>query len=155
MQSVYIKKPHHKQETDVSCLPACARMLLEFHGIAVSERTLCKQLSTKSFGTYPLDVLTLNKTPPGIQARIDFWSLNELLAYIAKNKVPCIVPLWTGPLDYWDGNYPHAVLVTGFDDDRITLNDPFFDENEFNVSIDSFVEAWYLYDGLVITITKK
>ncbi|MCI0695757.1 cysteine peptidase family C39 domain-containing protein [candidate division KSB1 bacterium] len=79
MPSVFISKPHHKQQIKMSCLPACAKMLLGFIGNPIEEAALRELLKTdKITGTPALNILALNASLSGIKAEIHFWSLVDL-----------------------------------------------------------------------------
>ncbi|MBN1352471.1 C39 family peptidase [candidate division KSB1 bacterium] len=94
MPNIFINKPHYKQETDISCIPACLKMLLEFFNIKVSEAELRTKLKTKPSGTHIINILSLSEIY-SIYAKIEFWSLEELKTYLNDNKIPCIVLVWT------------------------------------------------------------
>lgn len=73
---------------------------------------------------------------------------NELFAEISRTQVPVIVFVDTGPL-------PHVLLVVGYDEDVVIVNDPFFDEAEISVPFDNFVKAWGLNGNYMIVIKKR
>ncbi len=154
MPNVYISKPHHKQEQDSSCIPACVRMMLEFFSIKVSESELRLQLKTKPFGTHIINILTINDEPYGIHSAIEFWSLTELKNYLETSKTPCIVTLWTEFLNHWNSECLHAVVVHGFDDKHVIINDPNFGQKEFYIPFEPFLNSWQINDGLVILLKR-
>ena len=154
MPKVYIQKKHHKQETNFSCVPACLKMMLDFFGINLPESNLILTLKTKPYGTHIINILNINNEKYEIYSAIEFWSLDELLAYLKKNRTPCIVPVWTDFLDYWDSECLHSVVVHGYDEKNILINDPFFEKKEFVVPIDDFINAWQINDGLAIIFKK-
>jgi len=155
MPNVYIKKPHHKQEQTSSCIPACVKIMLEFFGIKLSESELRLKLKTKPSGTHIINIFTLNDEPYGIYSTIEFWSLTQLKAYLEKSKLPCIVMLWTEYLNHWDSECLHSVVVHGFDDSHIIINDPNFTQKEFYVPFEDFLNAWQINDGLVILFNRS
>ncbi|MCI0513124.1 cysteine peptidase family C39 domain-containing protein [candidate division KSB1 bacterium] len=128
-------------------------MILEFFQIKVSESELRKKLKTKPFGTHIINVLTINETY-GIQAKIQFWSLEELKNYLKHEKIPCITLVWTEHLANWSNACMHAVVVCGYDDDHVIVNDPYFENQDFYIPFHDFINAWQVNDGLV-TIFKK
>lgn len=155
MPRIYINKPHHKQEKDSSCIPACVRIMLEFFGIKMSESELRLKLKTKHFGTHVINIFSINDEPYGIYSAIEFWSLNQLKAYLETYKTPCIVTLWTEYLDHWDSECLHSVVVHGFDDKHIIINDPNFEQKEFYVPFEHFLNSWQINDGLVILFKRR
>lgn len=149
MPNVYIKKPRHKQEKDFSCIPACLKMVLEFFNKTVAEAELRTKLKTKPFGTHIINVLSL-KEIYGIQATIEFWPLEELKAHLAKFKTPVIALDWTEYLAHWKQNCLHSVVVVGFNNEHVIINDPNFDEKEFLIPFDDFINAWQTNDGITL-----
>ncbi|MDW7680863.1 MAG: cysteine peptidase family C39 domain-containing protein [bacterium] len=155
MPNVYIKKPHYKQEIDSSCVPTCLRMMFEFFGIKVSESELRKKLKTKSFGTHVINIINITDEDYGIHTDIEFWSLTELKYYLKTFKRPCMVMLWTEHLTHWDIDCLHSVIVNGFDDNNVIINDPYFNQDEFHIPFEAFLKSWQLNDGLVILFHRS
>ncbi len=157
MPSVSISKPHHKQQLNMSCLPACAKMLLDFTGNTTEEATLRALLKTDQFGGTPaLNILALNAALPGAKAEIHFWSFVDLQEYLETKRHPCIVAVRTHSLPHWkQTDSRHAVIVHGFDDKHVFLNDPYFDETEFPVSSNAFITAWSALGNIAITIERR
>ncbi len=156
MPSVSINKPHHKQEHEASCLPACAKMLFNFLGNPIKESALRDLLATDEMGTSALNILMLNASLPGTKAELHIWLLKDLINYLAEKQQPCIVTVITTALPYWDeADLSHAVVVCGFDDEHIFINDPYFDDEEFAVSIDTFLTAWFEAKNIAITIERR
>ncbi len=156
MPSVSINKPHHKQEHEASCLPACAKMLLNFLGNKIEENTLRDLLVTDEGGTSALNILMLNASLPDTKAELHIWLLMDLINYLEEKQQPCIVTVVTTNLPYWDeAEHSHAVVVCGFDEENIFINDPFFDAEEFTVPIEAFLAAWSETENLAITIERR
>jgi len=130
-------------------------MVLEFFGIAVSESALRAKLKTRPFGTHVINILTINDEPYGLETAIEFWSLEQLKAYLAKYKTPCIVTVWTEFLMHWNTACLHSVIVNGYDDEHVIINDPNFDEREFYIPYEDFLTTWQLNDGLVLTFKRS
>ncbi len=157
MRSVSISKPHHKQQLNTSCLPACAKMLLDFIGNTIEEAALRGLLGTDEYGGTPaLNILALNASLSGVKAEIHYWSFVDLQDYLEAKRHPCIVAVRTNSLPQWKGtNSRHAIIVHGFDDKHIFLNDPYFDETEFPVTINAFIMAWSALGNITITIERR
>jgi len=81
MASVFIKKPHHKQEPKWSCLPACSKMLLSFLGNTFKEGILRSLLGTDENGTSALNILMLNASLSNTKAELHHWLLINLKEY--------------------------------------------------------------------------
>jgi hypothetical protein len=60
------------------------------------------------------------------------------------NGWPCIVPIKTGELGYWDKiASDHAVVMVGMDVTSVYLNDPAFSPAPIQVSLGEFELAWF------------
>ena len=139
--------------TLVACLRACAKMLLNFLGSEIDESTLRNLLVTDDYGTPALNMLMLNASLPDTKAELHIWLLKDLLNYLEDKQQPCIVTVITTALPYWDeADLSHAIVVCGFDEENIFVNDPDFDEEEFVVPIDAFLAAWSEAKNIAITI---
>lgn len=150
-----LQVPHHKQETDHSCLAAAARMVLEFNGLQIAESKLRSLLKTKPAGTNPLNVNNLKDL--GVEPRVLFSGLDELQSFLSQGK-PCIALLWSGELSYWDSSkyfdYLHSVVAVGYDDQNVLVNDPAFSNHPIMVSYEEFSEAWSYSQQLLILVEK-
>lgn len=154
MQKVYIKKPHHKQEKDYSCVPACLKMVLKFFDISVDESELRTKLKTRFFGTHIINILFIKETY-GIEAKIEFWSLEELKTHLDKFRTPCLALVWTEHLAHWKQACIHSVLVIGYDNEHVIINDPNFEEKDFYILYEDFISAWQVNDGLMVTFKQR
>ena len=150
-----LKIPHCKQESDHSCLPACIKMVLSYFGVQKREQEIRSLLKTRPAGTNPLNVVRLRKW--NLEASVTFSNLEELKSYLIQKKPP-IVLLWSGKLSYWDSNeyldFLHAVVVIGYDDEMIVVNDPAFDDSPKTVQVYEFLEAWSYSQQMLILIEK-
>jgi ABC-type bacteriocin/lantibiotic exporter with double-glycine peptidase domain len=145
--------PHHKQERDYSCLPACVKMVLAYHGLEKNEAELRILLKTRPGGTSPVQVIW--RLPElGFDASVELGSESALHNYLHSN-VPCIVHVWTPPLPYWDSEAIHALVVTAIDDRNVLVNDPVLADGSKEVPLDAFLEAWAATDHFMIIITKS
>ncbi len=43
--------PHHSQEEEYSCTPACVRMVLAYYGLSLPEADVAQSLGTTTAGT--------------------------------------------------------------------------------------------------------
>ena len=131
--------PHHKQNSDAMCLPACAAMALAYLGRELKQKKLAKLLGTTELGTMSSNITRLAAL--GLTVEYEEGSAIKL-RHLLSQDIPCIVFLWTGNLSYWQINTPHAVVVVGMTEDTVLLNDPAFNDAPVRVSLGEFLLAW-------------
>lgn len=155
--TVLLRKRHFKQELQASCVAAAARMLLDYHGIfGVSEAELRRILKTKAHGTHLFNLLFLKDEKRwNLDVEISEGSLDTLFAAISLHKIPVITFVNTASLPHWDEMAYHVVLVVGYDEESVIINDPFFDENELQVPIANFLKAWGKNASYMVVIKKS
>lgn len=146
-----IPVPHYQQERDYSCVPACVRMVLAFYGQDHAESDLRTLLKTRSAGTSAANVMLMLPTL-GFDVAVAFATFYEL-EQIIRAGTPCVVQVWTEHLSYWDTSWMHDVVVVGFDNDLMLVNDPAFPDAPQAVLRDEFMAAWSAADRLLIRIT--
>jgi ABC-type bacteriocin/lantibiotic exporter with double-glycine peptidase domain len=115
--------PHLEQEQDYTCVPACVRMVLAFHGHWVSERALSDLLDTDVTGTRFRDIARVAEL--GFTVNIATGSLEDP-GRITREGFPCIARIKTVqlpryPLPPW---LPHAVVVSGAAEAEVFILDP-------------------------------
>jgi ABC-type bacteriocin/lantibiotic exporter with double-glycine peptidase domain len=118
-------------------------IVLAHLGKDVSYRRIKNLLKTKSFGTPGHHLLHL--TELGLQVLYREGSMEELKAHLAKGD-PCIVLVRTKDLNYWNSATDHALVVVGFDERSIFVNDPAFDNHPIAVPLVNFELAWMAFD---------
>lgn len=151
MPNVLLPVLHHKQVGEFNCLPACACMVLRYFGQRADEFALAKRLGTTERGTPGSRLLRLHSA----QMEVNFAPLTLPLIYVQLHLgSPVIVLVQTIFLDYWQEDFAHAVVVVGYEDGYIWLNDPAFDIAPQRASIDGFLAAWGEFDYLCGTFTK-
>ena len=131
--------PHHRQTQQADCLPACVAMVLDYLGRPLDYDTLLRILGTTSYGTIARRVLRL--TGPELNVIYSEGGLADLKAYLDR-RLPVIVLVKTGELPYWTYNTLHSVVVVGYDDSHIYVNDPVFDQIGLPVPTGDFELAW-------------
>jgi len=152
MQKIFLNVTHFKQNKQYTCVPACVRMILDYLGFDLDEERISEILSTTPRGTKAINITRLQDIGVDVVLRsASLFDLRNLL----REKVPCIVFLWTGNLEYWDMVCWHAVVIVGLEEDAIYINDPFFSDAPKKVVIDSFLEAWSHYDFILAEIRKR
>jgi ABC-type bacteriocin/lantibiotic exporter with double-glycine peptidase domain len=126
-------------------------MVLSYLGQKVSERKLASRLGTTPLGTPGRRLLRLNSS----KLDVFFGPLTLPLIYnhIAAGT-PVIVLVKTIFLDYWQTDLAHAVVVVGYDDQHLLLNDPALDDAPQCATPDGFLAAWCEFDYLAGVIRK-
>jgi uncharacterized protein YvpB len=61
----------------------------------------------------------------------------------------------TTPLPHWNETTYHVLLVVGYDEESVIINDPIFDREEIRVPIAIFLEAWGKTENYMAFIKKK
>jgi len=135
----FLRVPHRLQEEDTGCLAACAQMVLDYLGIGISQAALNRLLGLTSIGTPYSNIRRL--TALGVKVNIHSGDENDLRAAI-DNSMPPVAFVKTGDLPYWQGNTSHAVLLVGYDDEAVYINDPIFASAPQRVGWDEFMLAW-------------
>jgi ABC-type bacteriocin/lantibiotic exporter with double-glycine peptidase domain len=139
MPSGLLNVPHFKQEFNHSCVAACVRMVLAFHGHNLPEADLRQLLNTKSSGTPARNLTAVASL--GFLVQLSPSNL-ALLGAAVTTGLPPIVFLDTGVLDYWQVDCAHVAVVVGIEDTSVYLNDPFFDTAPQQTSLATFQQAW-------------
>ena len=78
---------------------------------------------------------------------------DDLRAAIDRNQPP-IVFLFTGDLPYWPENTSHAVVVVGYDEETVLLNDPEFDDAPQRAGWNEFMLAWGEHDYVYALVSR-
>ncbi len=144
--------PHYKQSTPYTCLPACVRMILAFHGHAHTETELAQAFSTVPLlGTLPENVVS------GLEAMgyHSLWFENaslERLRLLVAHGWPSIALVRAADLPHGVAGL-HAVVVIDLTDDAITFLDP-TQSHATRLDLSAFVRAWAKLDhqGLVVWV---
>lgn len=123
MPTVLLPIPHFEQSQHGYCLPACVRMVLAYQGRQMREQELAEILGTQSFGT-PISHVNILQAYQ-YQVTYRSFSETELKTYLLQG-IPVIVRVWTGMLTYWTEETFHVVVVVGYDEAQVYLNDPAF-----------------------------
>lgn len=131
-------------------------MLLNFLGDPIEEVTVRDLIGTNRKGTSAINIIMLNASLPKIKAELQHWSLAKLQKFLESKRQPCIVAVKTNLLPYWKGKAGrHAVVIHGFDDKRVFINDPYYKDKEFRVKIKAFMAAWSALGNIAITIERR
>jgi ABC-type bacteriocin/lantibiotic exporter with double-glycine peptidase domain len=125
-------------------------MILDYLGVQVAYDRLLKLLKIEPFGAsaYNLRYLSSLGLNTGIDVR-DMTSLRELI----QLDTPVIALVDTGELPYWSQKTNHVVVVVGFNEEQIFVNDPAFANHPVAVDQVAFELAWLGFDYLSAVIT--
>lgn len=150
MPNALLSVPHFEQSRDGYCLPACVQMVLAYLGKEKSEAELISLLRTASFGT-PISAVSHLRE---LGLRVTLGSFNEswLEAQLLEGN-PIIARVWTTMLTTWTIDTSHVVVVVGFDETFVYLNDPAFTSAPQVVTWNSFLAAWAEFDETSILIS--
>jgi ABC-type bacteriocin/lantibiotic exporter with double-glycine peptidase domain len=141
----WIQKTHHKQENQVSCVPASLAMVLSVYGIQISQSELRGQMGITPRGTQisdeALDNIRLSQWDLQHQLQYDC-TLDDLKTDIANGNPPIVV-IRSSYLPHAEDDLLHAVVAIGVDEQQIYLNDPLREETTpVQMRLDLFMEAW-------------
>jgi uncharacterized protein YvpB len=127
-------------------------MVLSYLSQEVDEADLAVQLGTTELGTPGNRLLRLNRA--GWQ--VDFGPLTLPLIYDRLNdSTPVIALVRTLFLDYWQTDMAHVIVIIGYDDQYLLINDPEFDEAPQQATPTGFLAAWGEFDFLAGTIRRR
>ena len=145
---------HYPQEHATSCIPAVVRMVLSFWSIEQNELVLSQMLQSEEEGTSIFNIKFLQEAGIGITVWVGEMDVEELKQNLDQG-VPVIVAVWTANLLYWKVNRPHAVVVVGYDEKTVYLNDPKFPDAPQTIAWDNFLAAWDEFGRFGALIRKQ
>jgi predicted double-glycine peptidase len=126
-------------------------MALGYLGRATDYAQLIQLLKIKSFGAPAGNIrllTTLGVTP--IYSQTDMPGLETLL----QQQQPVIVFVRTGDLPHWTYNTDHALVVVGYDENNVYVNDPDRQNAPIAVPRNNFELAWLERDYYYASITR-
>jgi ABC-type bacteriocin/lantibiotic exporter with double-glycine peptidase domain len=144
-----LNTPHRLQEEEAGCLAACAQMLLQHIGVEATQSGLNRLFGLTSIGIPYSNIRRLEQL--GVHVEVAAGDDAALRSAIDRNQ-PVIVFVKTGDLSYWSDNTPHAVVVVGYDDEHVLLNDPIFAEAPKRSAWNEFMLAWSEQDYMLAIV---
>ena len=144
--------PHHRQQGVADCLATCARMVLEYLGVSITYSRILQLLGTTPYGTPGRHRLALQSL--GVDVSYGSASLEEVRAHIRQGR-PCIALVRTSEIPYWTFSTDHAVVVIGYDETHLLVNDPHFEQAPQRIPADDFVLAWLEFDYRCSVIQRR
>jgi len=142
--------PHYQQSTPYTCLPACVRMILSFHGHDHAEAELARAFNTiPLLGTLPENAVS-SLEEMGYHA---LWFENatlERLHFLLDHGWPIVSFLRAADLPYGTAGL-HAIVIIGLANEEITFLDP-AQTSKTTMKESDFVQAWAELDqqGIVV-----
>lgn len=129
------------------CGPACLAMMLAGYGLSVSTNAVYRKTGTRAHGY--VSIGNLMRAAQSYGHTMDFkhsWTLEQLQAKLSEGR-PVMALVHYGVWSKLKGGAatqsrfegPHFVLVVGFDDEYIYVNDPLWKEER---RIEGFRKAW-------------
>jgi len=134
---------HRSQNQQSDCLAACAAMVLAYLHVPVDYARLLQLLRVQAYGTAFSNLRYLEAL--GMSVLVQEGEPEQLATYLGMG-LPPLVAVNTDALPYWEEDTDHAVVIVGFDDTHIYLNDPAFDMAPQTVSRSEFMLAWLEQD---------
>lgn len=141
----FLTVPHQPQRLESDCLAACAWMVLAAAGVSADYNALLTVLNIKPWGTPHRNIRQLEDLIDGIQVTYRQGVLADVFRAIDAGH-PVILFVWTGDLPYWTLETWHAVVVVGYDENQVYLNDPAFSAAPQVVTYGDLELAWIAYD---------
>jgi ABC-type bacteriocin/lantibiotic exporter with double-glycine peptidase domain len=150
---VLLSVPHQRQQNDGDCLAACAAMLVTYLGRSLDYARLRQLLNVQPFGAPAGNIRRLAQL--NLNVTYSQTDLNGLKAMVQQGR-PVIVFVKTGELLHWAYSTDHALVVVGYDDDYLYVNDPDRDETETPLAVPrgDFELAWLERDYYYALITQ-
>jgi ABC-type bacteriocin/lantibiotic exporter with double-glycine peptidase domain len=142
--------PHLLQRDDGDCLAACAAMVLAYLDRAMDYAALLSLLKIRPHGAPAGNIRLLASLNLNVvYSKTDMVGLEAML----QQSHPVIVFVRTGELPYWTYSTDHAVLVVGYDEGQLYVNDPHCSEAPIAVPRGDFELAWLKHDYRYALIT--
>ena len=133
-----------QQRHEGDCLIACCKQVLDYLGISRSEDWLWQQL--RSGEVTPFPQIEKLADALGLAINVARWGRLEDLAPYLEAGLPVIVAVDIDDLAYWPHMGNHAVVVVGFNDESVFVNDPSSLDSAQEIDREEFMVAWSYRD---------
>ena len=127
-------------------------MVLVYLEREVDYGRLLQLLQIKSYGAPASNIRLLAQL--GFAVTYGITDMSGLENMVAQNQ-PVIVFVRTGELPHWDYNSDHALVVVGYDENNLYVNDPYFPDAPLTVSRGDFELAWLERDYYYALVTLQ
>ena len=129
-----------RQQHEDDCLVASCKTVLDYLGIERDEEWLWHRLLAGEVTPFP-HIKTLAATL-GVVVEVQTDGTLEIFESLIESGLPVIVAVDADNPRYWPYVRHHAVVVIGFDAQRVVVNDPAQPEEPLEVDVDTFLLAW-------------
>lgn len=145
-----------QQQNDLECLISCCQQVLRHLGIEKEDTWLWRQLQATTGEVTSFNNLIQLQNSLGLVVEM-YEFKDDVLQFSSylELSLPIIVAV-DADLPYeWPYYKEHAVVIIGYDDDNVYVNDPAQDETGLAVDMDIFLHAWARrgYQFAVIRLT--
>ena len=152
MARIVLPVQHVPQRRIGECLAACSAMVLNFLGMPIAYDRLLRVLGIQpGVGVASSKIRNLERV--GVRVIYEQGTIEELCSYLSGG-VPCIAFVQTRELPYRNDDASHAVVLVGFDDQYIYVDDPEYDNSPLRVLMGDFDLAWLYHDEKYAVITR-
>ena len=152
MPKLLLSVPHQPQQNDGDCLAACAAMILAHLGQKIDYSQLLQLLNVQPYGAPAGNIQRLIQLNFKVTySQTDMSGLEAML----QQGHPVIVFARTGELPHWSYSTDHALVVVGYDDDNVFVNDPDRNKDEVPITVPrgDFELAWLERDYYYALVT--
>ncbi len=143
---------HYPQEEKAGCLAACTQMALQYLDISSKQRQLNRLFELGEIGAQFSRLERLTRY--GVKVSIQAGDEDELKQAIDRGIPPILFVRTNQLTTYWSADVRHALLVIGYDDTHLYLNDPAFPDAPQRVPLDEVMLAWLEFDYAYALITR-
>ena len=148
---ILLSVPHLLQRSDGDCLAACVAMVLAYLDRVMDYAALLSLLKIRPHGAPAGNIRRLASLNLNVvYSKTDMVGLEAML----QQGHPVIVFVRTGELPYWTYSTDHALLVVGYDESQLYVNDPYYSEAPIAVPRGDFELAWLEHDYRYALITS-
>jgi len=151
MPQIILPVQHVQQQRLGECLAACAAMVLNYIGMPSAYGRLVKLLeNAPGVGVASFKIRNLERI--GVHVQYQRGTLEQLRNQLMAGH-PCIVFVQTRELPYRNDDTAHAIVIVGFDEQNLFVDDPEYDVSPVSVSAGDFDFAWLEHDEKYAVIT--
>jgi ABC-type bacteriocin/lantibiotic exporter with double-glycine peptidase domain len=129
-----------RQQHEDDCLVASCKTVLDYLGIEKDKEWLWHRLLAGEVTPFP-NIKNLAATL-GVVVEVQTDGTLEMFESLIESGLPVIVAVDADSPRYWPYVRHHAVVVIGFDEQRVFVNDPAQPEEPLEVDVDTFLLAW-------------
>jgi len=150
--------PKCRQVTNTSCGGACLNTILEFNGIEKNELDIDELCGMSEEGIEPENLVKVAKEFGLSSKLIKGSNIEELKGYV-DNGIPVIVAIvaWGkfGEKNYSLDEDGHYVIVIGYDECRVYIEDPSIKNGRGFLDWNEFGQRWHDIDGKRFAMPMK